>query len=45
MEKNNMLVLLGYFLIAAGAAVATSGIAGFILARLLIRRFDKAARL
>jgi hypothetical protein len=43
-EKNNMMVLLGYFLIAAGAGVAASGIVGFILASLLFRRFEKADR-
>jgi hypothetical protein len=40
-RKNNMSVLLGYFLIAAGAGVAASGIVGLILAKLLIRRFEK----
>jgi hypothetical protein len=42
-EKNNMSVLLGYFLIAAGAGVAVSGIVGLILAKLLIRRFEKGS--
>ena len=40
--ENSMLVLLGYFLIAAGAGVAASGIIGYILASMVIRRFGKA---
>jgi hypothetical protein len=39
-----MLVLLGYFLIAVGAGVAASGIMGYILASMLIRRYGKADR-
>jgi hypothetical protein len=39
-----MLVLLGYFLIAVGAGVAASGIIGYILVSLLIRRYEKADR-
>ena len=37
-----MLVLLGYFVIAVGAGVAASGIIGYILASMLIRRYEKA---
>jgi hypothetical protein len=39
-----MLVLLGYFVIAVGAGVAASGIIGYILASMLIRRYEKADR-
>jgi hypothetical protein len=35
---------LGYFVIAVGAAVAASGIIGYILASMLIRRYEKADR-
>ena len=41
-EKDSMLVLLGYFVIAVGAGVAASGIIGYILASMLIRRYEKA---
>ena len=41
-EKNIMMVLLGYFLIAAIAGVAASAIIGFVLTNLLIARFEKA---
>ena len=37
-------VLLGYFLIAAGAGVAASGIIGFVLTSLSIARVDKGHR-
>jgi hypothetical protein len=37
-----MLVLLGYFVIAVGAGVAASGIIGYIVASILIRRYEKA---
>ena len=36
-----MLVLLGYFLIAAGAGIAASGIIGFVIANLLIARYER----
>jgi hypothetical protein len=39
-----MMVLLGYFLIAAIAGVAASAIIGFVLTNLLIGRFEKADR-
>jgi hypothetical protein len=39
-----MLVLLGYFLIAVGAGVGASGMVGYILASMLIRRYEKADR-
>ena len=37
-----MMVLLGCFIIAVGAGVAASGIIGYILASMLIRRYEKA---
>lgn len=39
-----MFVLLGYFVIAVGAAVVASGIIGYFLASMLIRRYEKADR-
>lgn len=36
-----MTVLLGYFIIAAMAAVAASAIIGFVLTNLLIARFQR----
>jgi uncharacterized membrane protein YuzA (DUF378 family) len=39
-----MTVLLGYFLIAAIAGVASSAIMGFVLTRLLIARVGKGDR-
>ena len=39
-----MMVLLGCFIIAVGAGVAASGIVGYILASMLIRRYEKADR-
>ena len=39
-----MLVLLGYFVVAVGAGVAASSIIGYILASMLIRRYEKADR-
>jgi hypothetical protein len=39
-----MSVLLGYFLIAAIAGVATSAIIGFVLTSLLVARVDKGDR-
>ena len=39
-----MTVLLGYFLIAAIAGVATSAIIGFVLTSLLVARVDKSDR-
>jgi hypothetical protein len=39
-----MMVLLGYFLIAAMAGIAASAIVGLVLTNLLIRRFTKADR-
>ena len=39
-----MLVLLSYFVIAVGAGVAASGIIGYILVGVLIRRYEKADR-
>ena len=43
-EENIMMVLLGYFLIAAIAGIAASAIVGLILTNLVIRRFTKADR-
>jgi hypothetical protein len=40
-----MLVLLGYFVIAVGAGVAASGVIGYFLASLLIRRYEPTDRL
>jgi hypothetical protein len=42
--ENSMLVLLGYFLIAVSAGVAASGIIGYILASMLIRRYERVDR-
>jgi hypothetical protein len=42
--EDSMLVLLGYFLIAVGAGVGASGMVGYILASMLIRRYEKADR-
>jgi len=42
--ENSLLVLLRYFVIAVGAGVAASGIIGYILASMLIRRYEKADR-
>ena len=39
-----MMVLLGYFLMAAIAGVAASAIIGFVLTNLLIGRFEKTDR-
>ena len=39
-----MTVLLGYFLIAAIAGVATSAIIGFVLTSLFIARLDRGDR-
>jgi hypothetical protein len=39
-----MMVMAGYFLIAAIAAIATSAIIGFVLTSLLIARVDKDDR-
>jgi hypothetical protein len=39
-----MMVLLGYFLVAAIAGIAASAIVGLILTNLVIRRFTKAER-
>jgi hypothetical protein len=39
-----MMVLLGYFLIAAITVIAASAIIGLVLTNLLIRRFTKAER-
>ena len=39
-----MMVLFGYFIIAAMAGVAASAIIGFILTNLLISRFQRADR-
>jgi hypothetical protein len=39
-----MMVLLGYFLIAAITGIAASAIIGLVLTNLLIRRFTKAER-
>ena len=39
-----MMVLLGYFFIAAITGVASSAMIGFVLAKLLIGRFEKADR-
>jgi hypothetical protein len=44
MEKNIMMVLLGYFLIAAIVIVAASAIVGLVLANLLVSCFTKADR-
>jgi multidrug efflux pump subunit AcrB len=44
MEKNIMLVLLGYFLIAATVSVTASAIVGLVLTNLLVGRFTKANR-
>lgn len=43
-EKNIMLVLIGYFLIAATVSVAASAIVGLVLTNLLVGRFTKADR-
>lgn len=43
-EKNIMLVLIGYFLIAAAVSVAASAIVGLVLTKLLVDRFTKADR-
>jgi hypothetical protein len=43
-EENRMLVLVGYFFIAASAGFAASAIIGYILASMLIRRYEKADR-
>jgi hypothetical protein len=43
-RENIMMVLLGYFIIAAMAGVAASAIIGFILTNLLISRFQRADR-
>jgi hypothetical protein len=37
-----MMILLFYFLIAAGAGVAAAAIIGFVLTNLVIGRFEKA---
>jgi hypothetical protein len=42
--ETSMMVLLGYFFIAAFSGVAASAIIGFILTKLLIGRFEKADR-
>jgi len=42
--ENIMTVLLGYFLIAAIAVVATSAIIGFVLTSLFIARLDRGDR-
>ena len=39
-----MLVLVGYFLIAVSAGVAASGIIGYVVVSLLIRRYEKVDR-
>jgi hypothetical protein len=39
-----MFVLVGYFFIAASAGVGASAIIGYILASMLIRRYEKADR-
>jgi hypothetical protein len=39
-----MMVLLGYFFIAAMAGVAASSIIGFVLTNVLINRFEKVER-
>jgi len=39
-----MLLLLGYFLVAVSADVAASGIIGYILVSMLIRRYERAER-
>jgi hypothetical protein len=39
-----MIVLLGYFLIAAITGIAASAIVGLVLTNLLIRRFTKTDR-
>ena len=39
-----MMVLLGYFLIAAVAGIAASAIVGFVLTKLLVGRFTKGDR-
>ena len=39
-----MLILLGYFLIAATVSVAASAIVGFVVTNLLVDRFTKADR-
>jgi hypothetical protein len=44
LEKNIMLVLIGYFLIAATVSVAASAIVGLVLTNLLVGRFIKADR-
>jgi hypothetical protein len=44
MEKTSMVVLLGYFFIAAAAGVAASAMVGLVLTNLLIGRFEKADR-
>jgi multidrug efflux pump subunit AcrB len=44
MEKNIVMVLLGYFLIAAIVSVAASGIVGLVLTNVMVRRFTKADR-
>ena len=38
------MVLLGYFVIAVGAGVAASGLIGYFLASLLIRRYETTDR-
>jgi hypothetical protein len=43
-EKNIMLVLIGYFLIAATVSVAASAIVGLVLTNLLVGRFTRADR-
>jgi hypothetical protein len=44
MEKNIMMVLLGYFFIAAISGVAASAMIGLVLTNLLIDRLEKADR-
>ena len=39
-----MMVLLGYFFIAAISGVAASAVIGFVLTNLLVGRFEKADR-
>ena len=43
-RENIMMILLGYFLIAAVAGVAASATIGFILTNLLVSRCENADR-
>jgi NhaP-type Na+/H+ or K+/H+ antiporter len=42
--ENSIMVLIGYFIIAAIAGIAVSAIIGFVLTNLMIRCFTKADR-